>query len=469
MDKAKQLSEHSTFDELAPLDSIIEINGITTFEIINSARALGTEVVSKLSSRLSLSDRDTQTKLRNVQASLSRHGYHRKLLSSSAKRVPTGILTLDNVLCGGFQQGEITEVFGASGSGKSQLLLQVALKAQSEQNARHRVDPIFISTEAALETRRLCEMVGHDTQLQSKALERIFYAYCQDEEIQDHIILTQLPSKLHSAREWNRNGRLVIIDSIGHHFRSRNSFLNNLLYLRNYIGQQEAMLDEISAYSFVKTTFAKQTEKYFMGHTSFRNRSSKKLYLFSLYRSLSKLAKKYDVAFVLANQVSDRFDDACNDNLHDTTIELDPLAVAEQEGSYSGWNSFSPALRHTEHLQSDDAQGLRKRLKLEAVFSAPPLHRDPPKKIPSLGVLWARLSGTKVLLWKSYTSWEDNSRILRHLNMSSDADFSVKCNLSRQARVVSPFLRSHLDTHGFMISEKGLFESSEGPNVLARN
>lgn len=454
MDRAKHLSEHSTLDELAPLDSIFEINGITTFELINSARALGTEVVSKLSSRLSLPDRDTQTKLRNIQANLARHGYHRKRLSSPTKRVSTGILTLDDALCGGLQQGEITEVFGASGCGKSQLLLQMALKAQSKENSQHHDDSIFISTEAALETRRLCEMVGHDHQLQSKTLGRILYAYCQDEESQDHILLTQLPSKLHSARERNRNGGLVIIDSIGHHFRSRTSFLNNLLYLRNHIGQQEAVLDEIPAYSFVKARFAKQTEKYFRGHTSFRNRSSKKLYLFSLYRSLSKLAKKYDVAFVLANQVSDQFDEASKDHLHGTTIELDPLAVAEQEGSYSGWNSFFPVLCHTDHLQSDDALRPRKRLKLEGVFSAHPLHRNPPKKIPSLGIVWARLSGTKVLLWKSYTSWEDNSRILCHLSMGGE-----ECNLSRQARVVSPFLRSHLDTHEFKISKGGLSQS----------
>ncbi|EEQ36390.1 hypothetical protein CLUG_00513 [Clavispora lusitaniae ATCC 42720] len=130
----------------------------------------------------------------------------KKRLSQNTSAVSTGLSQLDMLLHNGIQVGSVTEVFGASGCGKSQLLLQIALEAQGKRKEENtdnfRGRSIIISTESALETRRLQDMCIHRGL--PDALDNISYTYCHDVENQDHIIFTQLPAML----GWSAGPRL---------------------------------------------------------------------------------------------------------------------------------------------------------------------------------------------------------------------------------------------------------------------
>lgn len=73
---------------------------------------------------------------------------------NAIKRIRTGSQKLDEFLYGGVETGAITELFGAFGSGKSQLCMQLAVNAQKilEGNV------IFIDTESTFRPERVVDM-----------------------------------------------------------------------------------------------------------------------------------------------------------------------------------------------------------------------------------------------------------------------------------------------------------------------
>ena len=73
---------------------------------------------------------------------------------NAIKRIRTGSVKLDEFLYGGVETGAITELFGAFGSGKSQLCMQLAVNAQKilEGNV------IFIDTESTFRPERVVDM-----------------------------------------------------------------------------------------------------------------------------------------------------------------------------------------------------------------------------------------------------------------------------------------------------------------------
>lgn len=67
--------------------------------------------------------------------------------NSTKTRVPTGCKVIDDLLKGGFQRGTLTEIYGESGCGKTQLALQIALNNWIDGT-------VFICTEDLFPTRR---------------------------------------------------------------------------------------------------------------------------------------------------------------------------------------------------------------------------------------------------------------------------------------------------------------------------
>ncbi|MCU0638221.1 MAG: type IV secretion system DNA-binding domain-containing protein, partial [Methanothrix sp.] len=65
-----------------------------------------------------------------------------RLQSAMTDFLPSGCNALDLLLCGGFESGIITQLYGESGSGKSNIVMQIAVAAVSRGR---RV--IFIDTE----------------------------------------------------------------------------------------------------------------------------------------------------------------------------------------------------------------------------------------------------------------------------------------------------------------------------------
>ncbi|KAL4779125.1 P-loop containing nucleoside triphosphate hydrolase protein [Aspergillus varians] len=174
---------------------------------------------------------------------------------------------LDALLNGGILTGYVTEVTGESGSGKTQFLLGLLLAVQLPPPRGVGRSAIYISTEASLATNRLSQLIESHPHLSNlsrnhiPSLDRILSINAMDLESQDHILNYQLPVAIKRY-----NVGLVVIDSITSNYRA------------------EHTSHDISGLSTRSGELAK------------------------LGQMLRNLAASEDIAIVVANQVSDRFE-----------------------------------------------------------------------------------------------------------------------------------------------------------------
>ncbi|KAL4875323.1 P-loop containing nucleoside triphosphate hydrolase protein [Aspergillus karnatakaensis] len=219
--------------------------------------------------------------------------------------------TLDNLLNGGIPTGYVTEVTGESGSGKTQFLLDLLLAVQLPPPHGANKGAIYISTEAPLATNRLSQIIESHPYLSSlprahaPSLERILSINAMDLESQDHILNYQLPVAISRY-----NVGLVVIDSITSNYRA------------------EHTSHDLSGLSTRSGELAK------LGYM------------------LRNLAASEDIAIVVANQVSDRFEGDMPLNFSRVTNAATPSSSPALR-DYPGIDRESaasplPRARHTE-------------------------------------------------------------------------------------------------------------------------
>jgi len=102
-------------------------------------------LLRKRSKSLLLSNHDINCDKKNVSS----------LDPNIMRTLPTGILSLDKMLRGGFRIGTVSEVVGRAGVGKTQLALQLCVMA-----ARYGQGSIYIDTERKLSIQRLQEIAN---------------------------------------------------------------------------------------------------------------------------------------------------------------------------------------------------------------------------------------------------------------------------------------------------------------------
>ncbi|KAI9008355.1 P-loop containing nucleoside triphosphate hydrolase protein [Gaertneriomyces semiglobifer] len=202
-----------------------------------------------------------------------------------------GDCTLDTALHGGIPTGCITEIYGASGSGKTQLTLQLCVTAQLPTSLGGLAsDVMLIGTEKTFSSARFTQIASHFYERFPKECptlealrEGIHTLHIRDQETQDHILSYQVPAEM--AR---RKIRLVIIDSIAANFRG----------------------DETSA-----TWSAPERAKV----------------LYHVGRILKKAAFENNAAIVCINQVADDFSDSKLDGIvHCTRVGESFLVTSGQ-------------------------------------------------------------------------------------------------------------------------------------------
>lgn len=175
---------------------------------------------------------------------------------------------LDAALGGGVPIGRITEFTGESGAGKTQFLLSLCLAVQLPAPRGLGRQALYISTESGLSTSRLAQMLKANETLKNvdfadrPSLDNILSTALPDLESQDHILQYQLPVLLD-----RHNVGLIVLDSVAANYRAE---------------------------------FERQGTR----GSNMAARSSDLVRLGALLRDL---ARRYNLAIVVANQVADRF------------------------------------------------------------------------------------------------------------------------------------------------------------------
>jgi DNA repair protein RadA len=138
------------------------------------------------------------------------------------RKLKTRVPELDDLLGGGFETQAITEMYGEFGSGKSQIVHQMAVNVQlPEEDGGLAGSTIYIDTENTFRPERIEQMViglGIDAD-PADFLENIHVARAHTS---DHQILMLDTARERAAelRESDKPVRLFIIDSLTSHFRA---------------------------------------------------------------------------------------------------------------------------------------------------------------------------------------------------------------------------------------------------------
>jgi DNA repair protein RadB len=124
--------------------------------------------------------------------------------------VSSGDITLDCVLGGGFRCGDITEVFGEAGSGKTQLLMQLAVSAAS------RGETVLWCVSEPLPHNRLAQLAAvyasrNGAASHNSVLEKIMISRVSSEE---HVVGIMSPTGPASQQCSDLGVSLVLLDSI---------------------------------------------------------------------------------------------------------------------------------------------------------------------------------------------------------------------------------------------------------------
>ncbi len=130
-------------------------------------------------------------------------------------RLTTGSQNLNNLLGGGLETQSISEFFGEFGSGKTQIMHQIAVNCtMPEEKGGFNSDVLIIDTENTFRPERIIQMAKYKDLDSDEVLRRIHVARAYNSHHQ--ILLGEKATEM--AREFK--ARLLIVDSLTSHFRS---------------------------------------------------------------------------------------------------------------------------------------------------------------------------------------------------------------------------------------------------------
>jgi len=126
---------------------------------------------------------------------------------SAFSKHSSGSHAIDSLLDGGYREGRLTELFGKSGGGKSQLAMQAVLLA-----ARLGTRSLYIDTEGSFRPERLGQMAKARGWETDGLLERIVYVRSDSSSEQMETIRGM------AKRESTSSCRLVVVDTLTRNF-----------------------------------------------------------------------------------------------------------------------------------------------------------------------------------------------------------------------------------------------------------
>lgn len=171
-------------------------------------------------------------------------GTETKQKEETRGKITTGSETFDNMLYGGIPTGYITQLYGETSSGKTQLALQAAVNVQlPKERGGLNKEAIFIDTENTFTARRIEELAEAKDLDTNKILDNIHISETFDS--------TQQMQAANNARKLciDNDIGLVVVDSIIGHFRVDYSGRNELAERQQELNKHMKTLKHL-AYSF---------------------------------------------------------------------------------------------------------------------------------------------------------------------------------------------------------------------------
>lgn len=285
------------------------------------------------------------------------------------------------------QLGSILEVSGVSGSGKSQYVYQTCAGVQRENND---AQVVLVNTEGNLETRKLSSILGR---FGFGLMNCISQIYCSDLETFDHVIFTQLPLELHRLAAKGSSPKLIVIDSISHHLRGDDGFLESQSYLKAKIAQQNSQLRSIKGCQTLNMAF-RSYEAFFKRTCNYLKLSSRIYYIMSLHKQLIRLAHLFNLAVIVTNQVSLLLVDLDRDQPHGSINYVQQLVKLPKWG-----------LNDLPVIQSIDQP--YHHMPIESVVKEVSGVNESLQLVPCLGHSWSRLSQSRLLLRRCFVTKSD--------------------------------------------------------------
>ena len=176
----------------------------------------------------------------------------------NVKKLRTFVPELDALLGGGFETQAITELYGEFGSGKSQIVHQMAVNVQlPEETGGLAGSCIFIDTENTFRPERIEQMVaglGIDVPPAQEFLDHIHVARAHTSDHQ-MLMIDNARELANDLRESEKPVRLFIVDSLTAHFRAeyagRGTLAPRQQKLNRHMHDLFRLLDEHNAIGLV--------------------------------------------------------------------------------------------------------------------------------------------------------------------------------------------------------------------------
>ena len=149
-----------------------------------------------------------------IHADSSRLNPRKQVIQNESFYIPTGINSLDSILSGGLSTKQSYLFYGEFKSGKSQIAHQMIITALKTPPKRRKDKVIFIDTEGTFRPERIndiCEDLGRDS-LNFMEKVKVF----KISKIDDFLLILPVIETICA----DNNVKLLIIDSLMHHFRA---------------------------------------------------------------------------------------------------------------------------------------------------------------------------------------------------------------------------------------------------------
>jgi DNA repair protein RadA len=128
-------------------------------------------------------------------------------VARSLGKLSTGSAGLDGLLGGGYEEGKITEVFGPSNSGKTQLAVQASVMASARG-----WKSVYVDTESTFRPERVVQMAEPRGMEAKAALDSVYSLRARDVEAQSHVLERMADDPRVSS------AKLVVVDTVTKNF-----------------------------------------------------------------------------------------------------------------------------------------------------------------------------------------------------------------------------------------------------------